>query len=192
MSEVSPLLKRLQPLLAGVQSAEDFIQDILKHSLTQCAQRICDAEKIPMDRIRKHMDAVLGSMQIVMKTPAPLKQKCRGLTRKKTRCKRNSQWPTEFCASHTVQREAHQKLMAAKEQMLEHDALMRARQRKDHNHEWNDEEGYVQECPACAETAPAKCAISYSGQSIPDTSDVTSRAVNSAAKVNAEKDSAGN
>lgn len=166
----SPLLLRLQPLLQGVQQAEDFVQEILKDGLTECLQRISIAEKIPVHQIQKHADCVLEGMKIKLQDP-PEPPTCRALTKKRQRCKKRARHLSEFCGHHQGQREKFAREAIVRVQLLEHDARRRASRRKDHNHVWDDDEGFVADCAACGECMPARPTNSaYSGQSMEDES----------------------
>lgn len=169
---VCPLLQRLQPLLAGMQTAEDFIQSLLKQALDEFSMRISNNEKIPAERLEGHKAVVLASMRIKLdKAPHEKKPQCRAKTKAKKRCRHNAQWPTDFCHHHTAQREAHEKRLEVDRQVKEHDALVRARQAKGHNHKWTDDAGFQPDCAACAKLAPAHITASFSGRSISTQSD---------------------
>lgn len=163
---VCPMLQRLQPLLAGLQTAEDFLQGVLSEALGDLTLRIANSQSIPIERLESHKQIVLASMRIKLSKPAhEQKLQCRAKTRAQHRCKHSAQWPTEFCSRHTKQREAHELQKTIDNHINEHDAMVRARQAKGHNHKWTDETGFQPDCGVCAKLAPAHVTASFSGQS---------------------------
>lgn len=160
-----PLLQRFQPLLEGLQTAEDFVEEVVKDALEDFATRVARSEGMPLDRITQHKELVLGGLRTRLQKAEEGKIQCRAKTKARKRCKCNAQWPTEFCGRHTMQRDAHRRQVITHKHMSEHDAMVRARSHKGHNHKWKDAEGYHADCAVCKELCPCHITLSFSGQS---------------------------
>lgn len=167
MAAPHALLQRLQPLLSGVQSAEDFVQELLMGCLNDLTQRIACHHDLSKQELDRHAAVVMDGMRIRIK-PGPdsklaagdNRRLCRGRTRAKQRCKNRAQPLSDFCRRHADQRDRYERDRAARAQLKEHLFVMNAGL-AEHTHRWDGT--YVKGCAACQRNADSGDARSFSG-----------------------------
>lgn len=169
MTAPHALLQRLQPLLSGVQSAEDFVQELLLACLNDLTQRIACHHGLSKQELDRHAAVVMDGMRIRIKPAADSKlaagdsqrqRLCRGRTRAKQRCKNRAQPLSDFCRRHADQRDRYERDRAARAQLKEHLFVMNAGL-AEHTHRWDGT--YVRGCAACQRNADSDDARSFSG-----------------------------
>lgn len=149
MAAVSPLLARLQPLLSGLQSAEDFVDELLTSCLHELAQRIAVHHNLPPELLEKHVKVVMDGMRLRRSSQASAGPPvaCIGVTRENARCKKPAQPASLFCAVHREQRDVYERRQAALRQHREHLFRLNAGRAEGHNHVFDGT--FVRGCDAC-------------------------------------------
>ena len=176
---VSTAIKRLGPLLSGLQSADDFIQEVVNDALQDFVTRVNASENVSLGRLETHRTRVVHACRLRLHQPVSKSVQCRARTKAKKRCKAKARSGSEFCGRHNNQRDAHMRDVMVRQQLTEHDALARARKASGHNHRWSDDTGLQQGCAVCDKYHPS-AAASYSGQSMAFSGDDTEREADSA------------
>ena len=161
----SPLLLRLQPLLDGLQKADDFVQELLESCLYDVTQRISSQHGLSKESLDQHARAVMEGMRLrVFRQPPSEVRVCRGRTKARVRCRNKAPPGSEFCRRHTHQRERYEQERAARQQNREYMFQLNAAQAADHTHAWTGQ--YVRGCAACERNASPDEATSFSGVSL--------------------------
>lgn len=163
---MSAALLRFQPLIEGVRTAGDFVDDIVEESLIDMCQRLTDQEHIQPAVLDKHKQAVINKMKlrVAPKDVGPQKRStCQGVTNSRKRCKCKALPASDFCARHGNQRAEFQEAKAVKQQLREHYWKVNALKSTEHTHPFTGE--FVATCAACCRGVTLSEAATFSAGS---------------------------
>ena len=163
---MSAALLRLQPLIEGVRTASEFLEDIVEDTLIDMCQRLTDQEHIQPAVLDKHKQAVINKMSIRVapkETGVQQRTTCQGITNSRKRCKCKALPASEFCARHSNQRPEFQEAKAVKQQLREHYWKVNALKSTDHTHIFTGD--FVPTCAACCRGLTLSEAATYSAGS---------------------------